>query len=87
MQTIKNKDLNLVKSIKEDKPELKSSRHQIDNEDKEQLDYFDNFVKLELGNDNTKLYNQSGNKDNFNFSELWSMINFYQSLKTGQITF
>ena len=45
MQTIKNKQLNLVKSIKEDKPELKSSRHQIDNEDKKQLGYFDNLVK------------------------------------------
>ena len=89
MQTIKNEHLKLVKRIKDDKSNLKSLRYQIDKEDKKQLDYFDNLIKIELGTDYTKLYYQSGNTDNdrFNFYEFGSMINFYQILKTGWITF
>ena len=85
MQTIKNEHLKLVKRIKDDKSKLKSLRYQIDKEDKKQLDYFDNLIKIELGTDYTKLYYQSGNTDNdrFNFYEFGSMINFYQILKTG----
>ena len=75
MPTIKNEHLKLVKS-KDEKPRLKSLRYQIDKEDKKQLDYFDNLVKIELGIDYPKLYYQSGNtnNDDFNFYEFGSIF-------------
>ena len=78
--------MKLVKRLNDDKPKLKSLRHQIDKRDKEQLEYFEHFVKLELCIHYTKLYYQSGNKKNaFNFNEFGSMFYFYQRLRTGQI--
>ena len=81
MQTIKNEHLKLVKS-KDEKPRLKSLRYQIDKEDKKQLDYFDNLVKIELGIDYPKLYYQSGNtnNDDFNFYEFGSIFIKYWKL-------
>ena len=55
MQTIKGEHMKLIIRIKDDKPRLKSLRHQINKEDKEQLNYFVNLVKLDLGTDYTTL--------------------------------
>ena len=89
LQTIKDKHLKLVKRNKDSKPKLKSLMYQINKEDKRQLEYFGNLVKIEFNIDYTKLYYQSSNrdKDAFNFNEFGSMIDFYQRLKIGQITF
>ena len=72
LQTIIDEHLKLLIRIKDDKPKPKSLRHQINKEDKEQLKYFENLVKLELSINYTKLYYQSGNryKDTFNFMNL-----------------
>ena len=80
LKTIKNKHLKLVKLLKDDKPKLKSLRHHIDKRDKEQLKYFDDLIKQEIGTDYTKLYYQSGNenKDAFNFKDFGSMVDFFQ---------
>ena len=88
LKTIKNKHLKLVKILKDDKPKLKSLRHHIDKRDKEQLKYFDDLIKQEIGIDYTKLYYQSGNenKDAFNFKDFGSMVDFFQWLRTGWIT-
>ena len=51
MQTIKDEHVKLIIRIKDDKPRLKSLRHQINKEDKEQLNYFVSLVKLDLGTD------------------------------------
>ena len=75
--------MKLVKRIKDDKLRLKSLRYQINNQDKKQLKYFDNVVKLELKIDYTKLYYQSGNsdKDAFNFTEFGSIVDFLSKTK------
>ena len=75
--------MKLVKRLKDDKLRLKSLRYQINNQDKKQLKYFDNVVKLELKIDYTKLYYQSGNsdKDAFNFNEFGSIVDFLSKTK------
>ena len=87
MQTIKDEHLKLVKRKKDSKPKLKSLMYQINKEDKRQLEYFGNLVKIEFNIDYTKLYYQSSNrdKDAFNFNEFGSMIDFCQRLKIGQV--
>ena len=78
--------MKLVKRLNDDKPKLKSPRHQFDKRYKEQLEYFENFVKLELGIHYTKLYYQLGSKKNgFNINEFGSMFYFYQRLRTGEM--
>ena len=54
-QAIKEEHWKLLKKLKGDKPKLKSLRYQINKEDKKQLKYFENLVKLELSTDYTKL--------------------------------
>ena len=80
--------MKLVKRLKDNLPKLKSLRYQVDKRDREQLKYFDAAIKLETRIDYTKLYYQSGNKneDAFNFNEFGSMFDFYQRLRTGRIT-
>ena len=56
LQAIKDEHLKLVKRMKYEKPQLKSLRYQINKDNKEQLEYFDNLVKLELSMDYTNLY-------------------------------
>ena len=51
VETIKNEHLMLVKRLIDDKPKLKGLRYQIDKRDKEQLKYFDDFMKLETSID------------------------------------
>ena len=89
VETIKNEHLMLVKRLIDDKPKLKGLRYQIDKRDKEQLKYFDDFMKLETSIDYTKLYYQScnKNKDAFNFNQFGLMVDFYQRLRPGPISF
>ena len=89
LETIKDQHLKLVKRLKDDKPILKNLGYQIDKRDEQQLKYFDDFIKLETSTDYTKLYYQSGNKnkDAFNFNDFGTMVDFYQRLRTGRITF
>ena len=89
LETIKDQHLKLVKRLKDDKPILKNLGYQIDKRDEQQLKYFDDFIKLETSTDYTKLYYQSGNKnkDAFNFNDFRTMVDFYQRLRTGRITF
>ena len=89
LHTIKDENLKLMKRIEANKPKLKSLRYKINNEDKEQLKYFENPVKLGLSINYTKLYYQSGNryKDAFYLNKFESMTDFYRRLKNGLITF
>ena len=79
LKTIKNKHLKLVKILKDDKPKLKSLRHHNDKGDKEQLKYFDDLIKQEIGIDYTKLYYQSGNENKyaFNFKDFRQWLIFF----------
>ena len=63
LQATKDGHLKLVKRIKDEKPKLKSLKHQIDKRDKRQLEYFDKLVYMETTIDYTELYYQSGNKN------------------------
>ena len=51
LQAVKDEYLKLVKRIKDNKHKLKSLRYETNEQDKEQLEYFDSLVKLELGID------------------------------------
>ena len=62
LQAIRDELLKLVKRIKDEKPKLKSLRHQIDKRDQRKLEYFDKLLDMETAIDYTKLNYQPGNK-------------------------
>ena len=55
MQVIKDENVNLLKRLKDDKSNLKNVSYQIDEQNKEQVEYFNTLTNIEFKAGCTKL--------------------------------